>query len=272
MGSGYAFAFKHFDVDVVIWEVGLGGRLDATNVAEPIVSAIVSIDLDHTQILGDTLVDIAREKAAVFRANQPALTSAIGPGLDALRTVAPSHMVEIGVSTELPSLPLPGAHQRRNASLALAVARAAGFDVEPQCLADTRWPARGERIGHFFLDCAHNPAAMDALALWLEANHSGPIHVIFGAMDGKDIQPMVCSIEAWAKRVTLVTPNYPRRMRAQDVAPFFKRLTPQVVERVSVALEQASSEALTVVCGSGFLAGEARAHLLGLESILSVES
>ena len=173
-------------------------------------------------------------------------------------------MRHVGILPDLPTLPLPGDHQRRNASLACAVAQAAGYSIEPQHLAQTQWPARGERFGQLILDCAHNPSAIKILGEWVRAQHQGPIHVIFGAMEGKDVGPMVKNIEEWADSASLVTPNYPRRLAAAELVQYFERLNPSVIDDVRHAVDDRPNSGLTVVCGSGFLAGEVRAHLTGV--------
>ena len=258
-------AFADFNVDVAVWEVGLGGRLDATNVAEPIASGITSIGLDHVDVLGETLEAIAREKAAIFRTNVPAFTSATGAGLDALKGVAPEHLRIVEPSSELPKLPLPGVYQRHNAALALALARTVTPSVDPEHLTQTTWPGRAERIGAFILDCAHNPAAMDVFGQWLTTEHQGPFDVIFGAMEGKDVAGLVEGVERWATRVTLVAPQYPRRLNPEAIEPMFSMDAVRIIPCVRDAIIAADESRVTVICGSGFLAGEARAVLLDLD-------
>jgi len=257
-----ATVFARRGVEVAIWEVGLGGRLDATNVADPVASAVVSVGLDHTHILGDTHLAVAAEKAAIFRSGRPALTAATGEGLDALRAVGPAHLEVVEPRPGLSTLPLPGAHQRRNASLALALAEALGRPAPPDALNATRWPGRGERIGDVVLDCAHNEPAMAALVDWLREAELGPIHLVFGAMMGKDVGAMARHLAPVADSVVLVTPDYPRRVDAAALAAHFPGAT--VAGPVYAALDARPVDRITLVCGSCFLVGEARAHLLGV--------
>ena len=231
-----ACAFAEAEVDVAIWEVGLGGRLDATNVADPEVSAITSIGLDHTHVLGDTLEAIAQEKSAIYRACRPALTGATGAGLDALRAVYPAEIRHVEALDGVVELSLPGAHQRRNAALALAIAEALGHPVAPDVLADVVWPGRAEVIDDVTLDCAHNPQAIDALLDWLSGCTDRPYQVIFGAMQGKDIQGMAQRLEGWADDITLVTPDYLRRVEALDLARCFRGPV-KIIESVGEALD-----------------------------------
>ncbi len=249
-----ALYFADAGVDLVVWEVGLGGRLDATNVCEPEVSAVVSVALDHTHLLGDTIEAIAAEKAPVFRPGRPALTAATGAALDALRRLRPD--VRSAVPVDVP-VPLPGAHQRSNAGLAVAIAEALGVDPDTDALGSARWPGRGERIGDVLLDCAHNPDGAGSLAAWLPE----PMDVVFGASEGKDVAGMAAALAPVARTVTLVTPRYPRCVPAPSIAHHFPGAT--VGTTVAAALDGRRGPVL--VCGSAFLVGEARAHLLGLE-------
>ncbi|MEE2787970.1 MAG: cyanophycin synthetase [Myxococcota bacterium] len=258
-----ARAFQDFKVDVAIWEVGLGGRLDATNVAQPVASGISSIGLDHVHVLGDTLTAIAREKAAIFRMDRPAFTSATGAGLTALLEVAPPHLQVVQPTDDIPDLPLAGAHQRQNAALALALARRFSPAVQGPSLTKAKWPARVERLQNFILDCAHNPSAIQALGRWLATQSLGPVDVVFGSMQGKDVAAMAKNIEAWASRVTVVAPQYPRRLDPAEIAPRFTTRPVRIIPQVADALTASDPDRLTVICGSGFLAGEARAILVG---------
>ena len=198
-----AAAFDHFRrrrVDVAVLEVGLGGRLDATNVAEPVASAIVSVDLDHQEFLGDVLGAIAAEKAGVLRAGR---TTVLGPLADEARVAIERRAREVGArlvvadegagsrargrprrhhpSGSYPGLrPLPGAHQRDNLLVAIRLleeAKAAGLPVDLGRLGDgiARHPLAGPPGAHrgrppLLLDGAHNPAGARALAAELRAH------------------------------------------------------------------------------------------------------
>src|SRR5713226_4456840 len=173
-----AAALDHFRgarVDVAVLEVGMGGRLDATNVAEPVASAIVTVEKDHEAYLGSTLAAIAYEKAGagggarLVSAREGVAVKETSDGLE-IRT---PHFTYRGVRT------LPGAHQRENALVALRLleeARAAGLAVNlaaaGAAMAETRWPGRLERVvvegaPPLLLDGAHNPAAARAFAAYL---------------------------------------------------------------------------------------------------------
>ena len=126
-----------------------------------------------------------------------------------------------------------------------------------------RWPGRGERLENVILDCAHNPHALRALGRWIRAENLGPIHTIFGVMDGKDAAEMARQVESWSSSIVLVTPDYPRRLPATELAKHFSEGRAQVVAEVGRALRERPMDRITLVCGSGFLVGEARALLQG---------
>ena len=212
--------------------------------------------------MGDTHEKVAAEKAAIFRVGRPALTAATGQGLTALRAVGPAHLEQVFPHPGLPSLPLPGAHQARNASLALALASAVGHPVSPDALTQVRWPGRGERIEDVLFDCAHNDPAMAALANWVRSADLGPLHLIFGAMTGKDVAAMARHLRPLVDSVALVTPDYPRRIEAAALSEYFPGA--RVMGPVATALDERPRDRLSLVCGSCFLVGEARAHLLGI--------
>ena len=257
-------AFEQETVDVAIWEVGLGGRLDATNVAKPLISCITNIALDHTRILGPRLDDIAREKSAIFKSADVCLSSATGAGLVALKESSEWGFEEVPLLDLDVPISLPGKHQRLNASLAWAAADAYGLAPSIAALANTNWPGRCEYIDTFILDAAHNPAALLALSNWVSEQGLSHLHVIFGVMEGKDYGKMASIIESFAGTITLVTPDYPRRIPAPALRASFTRQV-DIIEPVNVALDMAPKNVKTLVCGSSFLIAEARAHLLGLE-------
>jgi dihydrofolate synthase/folylpolyglutamate synthase len=197
-------AFAEAGVDIAVLEVGLGGRLDATNIVEPLLSVITDISLDHTEWLGNTLTEIAREKAGILRQGgvlvtlpqHPEANAAIGEVAMALevtgvnaadylpqRSAGPDpYLLQIEGETVLIASPLGGEHQQRNVALAIASAeqllRNHGFArIKPQALAVgiqlTRWPGRLESTAHptgegtVLLDVAHNPAGAWTLRSYL---------------------------------------------------------------------------------------------------------
>ena len=164
--------FEQSDVDVIIAEAGLGGRLDSTRLVDAQAIGMGRIDLDHQAYLGDTLQQIAAEKAGVFRDRVPVWSV---PQHESAWTVLEHASWNAPCPLRLPDpidAPLPGEHQRYNAAVALAVAQHIDRGVVPEDLEGARWPARLERRpagkGEWVLDVAHNPASMAALVVSLD--------------------------------------------------------------------------------------------------------
>ena len=278
-------AFADAGVDVAVVEVGLGGRLDATNVVHPRACAVTTLGLDHTEFLGPTLVDIAREKAGIFKGGVPAVTV---PQADdahaALMAVAvdvgaPLQVVEVDASLH-PSL--AGLHQQVNASLARALVRAGDFDVDDDAVARgldaVRWPGRYETVAAqplVIIDGAHDGIAAEALAQVLHADERlqdrRPLHLVLGFSSGHEAAEVLLPLHGlpWASATT-TTAHHPRAVAAADlVAPVLETLgmgVADVVVEVDVpaAVAAASARAredggVVVVTGSLFVAGEARA-------------
>jgi dihydrofolate synthase / folylpolyglutamate synthase len=297
-----ATAFEHFRrarVDVAVLEVGMGGRLDATNVAEPLASAIVSIDFDHEVYLGRTLARIAGEKAGVLRRGR---TTVLGPLRgEARRAIASvarslsSPLVDarrgatlldepdgLEVRTERAHyrslLPLPGAHQRDNLLVALRLleeAKRAGLAVDLRRVAagirTARWPGRLEWIDGdppLLLDGAHNPAGARALAAYLAAVR--PFVLLFGVMADKDVPTLGRILFPLAAEVVLTEPRVSRAAspamiarRAGEPARGARRAADS---RVGLALARRLAKGLgpgvpVVVAGSLYLVGEVLARL-----------
>ena len=275
-----AEAFRQAGVPWVIWEVGLGGRLDATNVCEPVLSLITNVGLDHVAVLGGSLTSIAREKSALFRRGRPALTAATGAGREALLDACGDAKVELSL-VELPSPPLRlsllGEHQQRNCALALEGLRALGLEPEPAALAGLVHPGRLEYLSGLWLDCAHNPPGGEALARWLAAQPPMPTRVLFGATRDKDWAGTLTPLLPLIDELWWVSPDSPRALSAEELSSAAASalalpaaLTQQTHPSVSRALNTVQrlgqaepSRSRTLVTGSCYLVGEARAHLTG---------
>lgn len=240
-------ALTHFareGVDVAVLEVGLGGRLDATNVVRPLVTAITGVAMDHTEYLGPTLVEIAREKAGIAKAGIPLLTAETDPDVRevlrqaAERVGAPFHAMD--PSTEVRDLelaldhtafsldtgpwgrvrlrtPLAGVHQAVNAALAVRVLASLPPELRPDAAAlvqgveSVRWPGRlqVERVGGvcWVLDVAHNVAGATALAAALERLELPPPRVVVaGVLGDKDWRSMLPQVFRLAGRAILTQP------------------------------------------------------------------
>lgn len=283
-------AFADARVDVAVVEVGLGGRLDATNVCAPSACAITRLGLDHTEHLGPTLKDIAREKAGILKRAVPAVSSpqsAEGRAVlvEAARRVgAPLRFVDTD-DTLAPSL--AGAHQRENASVALALLDASGLgariDVATRArgLAAARWPGRYETVGSeplVVVDGAHNETAAHALSETVQSDAriaAGCIALIIGMTQGRDARAFAEALRPLApSRTWVVAPRSPRARDpvalADEVRPALDpagegrvEMAPSVAAALAAAREHAGHGGAVIVCGSLYLVGEVRHALLG---------
>ena len=254
-----AWCFQQRQVDWVIWEVGLGGRLDATNVCEPVLSAITSISLDHTHILGDTLADIAGEKSPIYRSNGVALTACKDEALAALMSV--SKVSPQSVEADIQALEaryqgdlgeaqdkkqelehagslMMNQHGRRNLALALRCAQELGWldqewlesggkttfienRLSLNDLWSLKWPGRLEYLEDLWLDCAHNPDSALYLAEWL-SQQSRARHLIVGMSADKDVSEVLLTLAQQCEQLTFVSPKYPRCASAETLAEVFE--------------------------------------------------
>jgi dihydrofolate synthase/folylpolyglutamate synthase len=271
--------FARQQCELAVVEVGLGGRLDATNATDPAVSVITSISYDHTAILGRTLGAIAREKAGIMRPGRPALLAKQRPAaMRALRATCR----EIGAACEVVAplehdVPLAGEHQRQNAALAIAAARALGAEVDTDLIARAlrrlRWPGRFEVVDGdppIVLDGAHNGASAEALAATLKHFAAGrSMHLVIGINRDKDaravLRPLLPLASAiWATEAA----DNARALSAMELAKLCGALgvTAHVPPNLTEGLQAATEAGRTgsgVVCvtGSLMLVGQARATL-----------
>jgi dihydrofolate synthase / folylpolyglutamate synthase len=253
--------FAERQVDLAVVEVGLGGRLDATNLCDPILSLITPIGFDHQEYLGDTLAAIAREKAGILRPEKPALVwieepeaaesvreAAAEIGAD-LRFVSQEVRIEsiepdgwkdqrVRLATPVRSydleIALLGAHQAVNLGLAVRAAEALadlGFDrIGPEAIqegaAACRWPGRLEAIElpggrRILLDAAHNEAGARVLAEFLD-RLGQPVDLLFGVLADKDYAGMLGMLAPRARRIVLTTPASPRAKDPAELATLLK--------------------------------------------------
>lgn len=262
-------ALSHFadeKCDVVVLETGMGGRLDATNVVEPMVSVLTPIGMDHAEWLGDTLEKIAGEKAGIIKACAPAVSAPQKPGPAEVFCNAAK---EVGTRIDFVDAPwtgpvaLPGEHQRWNAALAVASIAAAGIalplDKINAALASVVWPARFHEISpRVIIDGAHNPHSAAALvAAWREKFGDERAAVVFGALRDKDAGTILAEIDAIAGRYFFVPVDSPRAADPQSFAE--QTQVPATVFSTLAAGRAAAlaSGAPVLITGSLFLAGEA---------------
>ncbi len=265
-------AFSRTKADYTLLEVGLGGRLDATNVVDtPALTIITPVSVDHQQFLGETLAEIAGEKAGIIKRRVPCI---IGPqedtGLEVMEQVAARNMAPVlvygqhwHVGTEagrliyqdesglldLPLPNLPGAHQVQNAGAALAALRQLGADEAACEAAVTKafWPARMQRLkggplfeiagdAELWLDGGHNPAAGDAIASVLSERGTRPTYLICGMLNTKDIGGYLRPLAAQAKSLHAVSiPGESATLAASQTAAAARGEGMEAYEAESVA-------------------------------------
>jgi dihydrofolate synthase/folylpolyglutamate synthase len=283
------------EAEVLVCEVGLGGRLDSTNVLDLGVAVVTNVALDHQDLLGDTIPEIAREKAAIIKPGNVAVTGASEPGLAVIRSRAASVGATLTVvgqdvpfegraiglgGVEVETLfdggpisvraPLRGAFQVANMATAVAVCdalRKNGTAIDAAAVlrgcAEVRWPGRMDWIDSeppLLIDGAHNPAGMAAMvASARELIGARRCVAVFAAMRNKDVESMAAGLAKLTHEVVVTAPAVERATPPADLAPLF---TPpaEVAGDVSTALERArhlaGRDGVVVVCGSLYLAGE----------------
>lgn len=267
--------FCQRDVEVLVMETGMGGRLDATNVLPTSVSVITSIGLDHQQWLGDTLETIATEKAGIIKPGVPVVTSAGQPDeiLQTLEQAAwerKAPLAKVGPWDPPPgsTVGLAGLHQHTNAALAAKAVSFAWPDLERPVitagLQQVNWPGRfDQRPGGIVIDGAHNPDAVSVLvSTWKATFGDNKATVIFGAADSKEVVGMLTRLAAIAKSFIFVKLSAKRGLETQALV---------AAQRQSKAREQPWSEVTQLadavelgrkgggpilVTGSLFLVGE----------------
>ena len=299
-----AMAFEYFArarADVAIVEAGLGGRLDSTNVLTPIVAGVTSIGFDHTEYLGSTLEEIARDKAGIFKPGVPAVIGERDPRIRSLlaeyaraadasdvRVVAEEivfHSVRVddaGTSCELEwrgdramlRTPLAGRHQAANLAFSLVMLDAAGADYATGLaeaahnLPGVRIPGRFQHTGRFIFDVAHNPAGIEVLAQTIAAvSPPGPIAVVLCVLRDKDWREMIRVLSHSVSHLVLTNAPTAPASRAWDLAEVlaFTRtlgLSAEVENDFDAAIRSTAEKYSTVlVTGSFHTVGDAMALL-----------
>jgi dihydrofolate synthase/folylpolyglutamate synthase len=283
--------FRRAGVDVAVLEVGLGGRLDATNVATPRVGVITNISLEHQQYLGDTVTAIAAEKAGIIKPGMtvvsgiddpeaaavvaeacrlrgaPLVEAAAGVAVDATSVAGRIRAAIRTPDREYPAcvLALRGRHQIANAVLAVRALEAVqrgGLPVPASAVAAglerARWPGRLEYVradrGDLLLDCAHNPAGARTLAAYLAEVHPGGLPLVIGAVGDKDHAGLLAPLLPHATRVIVTEPPTPRAMRAADLAAIATRVQaerPGAARAAEIVVEADLGRAIDDACDAG---------------------
>jgi len=288
--------FRQMHVDLAVLEVGLGGRLDATNIVHPRVAVITPVDFDHERYLGKSLESIAGEKAGILKAGAGAVFAAqraevvtvlearaAALGIEPIWAgqrwraqqielhAAGSSFVAVGPSRLPVECPLPGEHQVVNALTAITALECLGVPEAAigEGIRRARWPGRLERISRgpdIYLDGAHNPAGARALAAYIERFHSGRrVWLVYGAMRDKAVAEMAAILFPLAAEIIATAPAHPRAVRPELIRELADhpriRIAATVPEALVMAAE-AGPEDVIFITGSLFLVGEARALLV----------
>jgi len=271
--------FREKKIHTAVVEVGLGGRLDSTNVVQPAVTVITAIDFDHQIFLGDTIEAIAGEKAGILKTGVPAVLGRQRPDAEiVLEARAKELGIPVSRASEFPIrnleidsrgsrfsgivCPLAGEHQvdnAINAALALRI-----LNVPTAGIADARWPGRLEHVApnpDTILDGAHNPAGARALAHYLERFYKGrKIWMIYGAMRDKAIDEVTGILFPLASELVFTAPDTTRALEPEAILKLAGRghVEPTIPAAYDYVLKHCSPEDVVLITGSLFLVGEAR--------------
>ena len=282
------YLFAKYPADIAIIEVGLGGRLDATNVVESRVCAITSISLDHVDFLGDTLAKIAAEKAGIVKSAVPVVVGALAPEamsvVEAQANAVGATLRRCGVEWQvaatdegilfeglaLPKPALAGPHQVENAGIALCAVQEMGIELSPEMMAAglsrAEWPARLQRLtgklaaklpegSELWLDGAHNPGGALVLAEHL-AGWTGPTTLIVGMKQSKDVGEVLRILAPRAAAIFAVAES------EQHLALPVERIieasngVAKAGPDIEGAFAQITVPTRVLICGSLYLAGE----------------
>ncbi|MBQ7850068.1 MAG: bifunctional folylpolyglutamate synthase/dihydrofolate synthase [Clostridia bacterium] len=297
---GTALALAAFDgeaCDFTVVEVGMGGRLDPTNIVSPCVCAITAIGLDHMGFLGNTLEEIAGEKAGIIKPGVPVVCYPAEEGVrrvfaeTAARLQAPLTQLDesailraegdaygstvtyqLGQCWPEIRIGLPGAYQQRNAMTVLALVEALqkqGHVIPEEAvrcgLAEAVWPARLEWAGNVLIDGAHNPQGVDALVQYVDNFLSDRRRVLLtGVLSDKLQTEMLGQMVHIAREIVTVTPDTPRAMPAAEYAAHLNALGAEAVpaetlaEGLALARQKAGPEGVIIAAGSLYFAGGLR--------------
>jgi dihydrofolate synthase/folylpolyglutamate synthase len=298
-----AMAFQYFReraVDVAVVEVGMGGRMDATNVVDGLVSVVTRVDLEHTEHLGKTVARIAREKSGIIKPGSRAVTIVqealpviesrcrevhapllvVGRDVQTRRGAHDLRSQDVDVRGPFGEIevrtPLLGPFQVENVAIAvaaLAELRSAGFTIPDRAIREgveaTRWPARLDPVREapcVLVDCAHNRPAAAALAeAFVDLFPGRKASLVVGILNDKDLPGMAAAWGPLASRVFAGQPKSPRAFDAEVVAAAFRPYAeavalPSIRDAIEAAIRAAGSDEIILITGSIYTAGEALDH------------
>ncbi len=281
----FAMALSYFNTqkcDIVVLETGLGGRLDATNIVDPLLSVITNISLEHTQFLGDTLDKIAFEKAGIIKKDRPVI---IGEYLQETKKVfeqkakeltAPILFVqEEEIDSNRYQMPLLGEYQQQNLKTVLSTIKTLnklGFKVNEKSIQpgldhlfkNTGFSARMQIINKqplTILDVSHNVAGIQQTLKAIEKINKGKLHIIYGSSSDKDVLSII-QLFPHSANVNLCSFSNPRSLNRQELEQIAKKLhpAPKIYVTLKEALKESQSTAnkedTILIFGSFFLVSD----------------
>ncbi|MDR3205752.1 MAG: bifunctional folylpolyglutamate synthase/dihydrofolate synthase [Candidatus Methanoplasma sp.] len=260
--------FKTKNVEYAVIEVGMGGRLDSTNIVLPKVCAIGNVSMEHTEFLGDSIEKIAFEKAGIMKPNVPCVTVNGDAAYDVLKGIAeergvplmrmlPSdvHIIEsrrdglrFVYKGECFDLPLPGRHQALNAVMAIEAVRLLSLYGEErplavrEGLAAAEWPCRMQQVGDFIIDVTHTAAGADRLAEDIRELY-GKVVAVFGVLNDKDIDHLSRRLASVSEKIFVAPLPSDRSADPSAAARIAGRWSENVVVSESVAAAMDAAEA-----------------------------
>lgn len=291
-----ALAFQYFyekKIDFAVIEVGLGGKLDATNVVDPLVSIVTNVELEHTDVLGNKIEEIAIDKASIIK--NRAVTASKGKALQILKNACNKNRVPLKIvgedirwkrikkkrfiiegdkNYEVVTI-LNGEYQGENMANAIAAIEFLeeyGFGISKDAIHkgiyNTRLPGRLELNGNILLDGAHNPAGMLSLKKALKDFDYDKLIILLGILKDKDISKMVKIIVPMANHLIITKVKNPRGCEQEKIAGEMKSISTTtttikktVPETIEFAKSISNKNDLICICGSLYLVGEARDYL-----------
>lgn len=247
--------FEENKLDYAIIETGMGGRLDATNIIDPILCIITNVSIDHTHHLGDSIEKIALEKSGIIKQNKKIITLAQEPALSLIKKITKENNSTL-IIPEINNyhINLKGEFQKENAALAIEACKQLNIGEETikKGLLSVSWPGRFQIINNYILDCAHN---YDALKKVLKEI---PIEteIIFGIMKDKDILSISKLLKD--RKIILVKPNNNRSANPEEIKHLFNN--PIIITDIKEALEYTKNKK-TLITGSIFTVAESLSFL-----------
>lgn len=268
-------AFVYFSdrsVAMAVLEVGLGGRLDATNVCKPIACIITNIGKDHTSILGDSIEQIATEKAGIIKAQTVVISGVEGRACEVIKASAKdlnAKVYEASALDERFEVNLKGEFQRRNAALAVKCAEILndkGINVSERALLKglktTSWPGRMENINGYVLDCAHNAPAFEAISSYIQGFPKRL--AIMGVLKDKNLELIMQRASEIFNIIILTTVNIERTSDPRDLQKMLSKyktksfVSSNLNEAFEIARQQSEIGSKVFILGSCYLVSEAR--------------